>query len=121
MQFGDIHRDALSASVIPWPRADPIACVDGTGPLSAEVRVPGGAATARSHSHRLAICVSPGQSAIVSAIAFADARYEETHGLWWRLRAALASATLRWVLSDQDKSAYQKHQSCNNDSCYLSH
>src|SRR5262249_48089058 len=109
MQFGDIHCDALSARVIPGTIADPIACVYGARPLSAEVGVPGGSAAAISHCHRLAIRVGPHQSAVVSAIAFADARYEETHRLRWSLRATLSSGALRWVLGDQNNSADQKH------------
>src|SRR5215470_5187290 len=121
MQFADIHCDALSTGVIPRPTADPIACVHGARPLSAEVGVPSGSAAACSHRHRLAIGVSPHQSAIVRAIAFADTRYKETHRLWWSLRAALAPGALRWVLSDQNNGADQQHHYSNNDSCCLSH
>ncbi len=83
VQMCDVARDHDTVDVVPWPRANPIARVNGRSPgarLRAEVCTPGLIACTDGCSELFTVSVGAGQSAEVAAVTDRLTRHEECHG-----------------------------------------
>ena len=82
VQVREILRDHFALEVVPGTFADAVARVHCRLPgprLRAQVSVPGAISCAYGRCEHLAMCVSAGQSAEISAVADGFARHEKIH------------------------------------------
>ena len=109
MKVLDVLSNENTVCVVPWPRSDPIAGVDGSPSLGAEIGVPGVVPPPDCRREHLTMSVCTRKPTKVRPIVDTGARHEECHR-WLR---SLDSSRLEgghWERLSPDKQPPHRQQ-----------
>jgi hypothetical protein len=85
VKIADVFRHSLAFGIEPGTLTNTISRIDGTGPLGAEIGVPGAIARIRCCREPLAVRVGSRYPAQIGAFAYGHARNEKRHRRRWTL------------------------------------
>src|SRR5262245_44675080 len=114
VQIVDVLRDRLALGVLPGAASDPVAGVDGTVALRAQIGAPGLAAGACHLRQLLAVPIGAIEAAEIGALAGAGAGDEEAHVGLLRVDSGAQAERQRCDRGSSDRQAHLRgHGSCS--------